>query len=412
MLRDAEAGASEPGVDADDRYFYLVPVAAADIGAVSAALYAVDSREPFGYKLEALGRDSRLVRFDVLKREFTINSDHELSLNFADEVRARDLLYDVATAEALLEVYLREAGLPASAVGEVLERRDVLLRTLAREQMTSPAAIAASIRDASANERDLEVALIISARALGFVAKHLSGATNPDGIAKFRDYPAGERRITLEAKSSAQVPSLGAIDFAGLAQHVTDQRADGCLLVAPAYPGGSRGDASAAALRAKQLRISCWTTEQLARAVEALETRDITARQVLDIVLHHFTPDDVAAAVDDMLSAPTHPSRTLASAMVDALQQLEGYGLPDQVRSLDMLSVEVARAGMAAPVQELRAALTALASASQGALAVHNDRVLLNTSVQELRRRVAATLGGQADSRRASTFRGRPEPER
>ena len=79
-------------------------------------------------------------------------------------------------AEVLLEVYLKERGIPGGVIGEVLELRDKLLRNLPNDHPYSLKTIAASLRDSASNERDLEMALVAAARALGFVAVHVSGA--------------------------------------------------------------------------------------------------------------------------------------------------------------------------------------------------------------------------------------------
>ena len=142
--------------------------------------------------------------------------------------------------------------MPPVIIGEVLERRDGLLRSLALDHPFSLTGLAAAILDSAASERDLEINLVAAARALGFVAKHVSGEGKPDGIAQFTDYPSGSRLITLEAKSSKDVPSLGAIDYAGLHQHMNDSKAHGCLLIAPNYPGKTREEDSAAAKRANE----------------------------------------------------------------------------------------------------------------------------------------------------------------
>jgi hypothetical protein len=210
----------------------------------------------------------------------------------------------LVTAEALLEVYLREHDVPAHTIGEVLERRDVLLRSLAQDHPFSLELISQSLRDAAADERDLEVALVTAARALGFVAKHISGDGEPDGLARFTEYPGGEKKITLEAKSSASVPSLSAIDFAGLHEHMKAYKAQGCLLVAPSYPGTTREEDSAAANRARQQKVSCWTVDRLARVVAATEARHLTAQDILNIVLKEFSPDAVSAAVESLLAKP------------------------------------------------------------------------------------------------------------
>jgi hypothetical protein len=397
------------GDDADEEWFYLEVPNLDEIDEVVSRLYDSQVRQPYEYVLEGLGKTGRMVKYVPAEQKFILNEDHELVVAFQDDPRAMDLLYDLVTAEALLEVYLRESGLPPHLVGEILERRDTLLRSLARDQVNSVKAIAGALRNAVASERDLEVALVIAARALGFVAKHMSGAKNPDGLARLRDYPQGERKITLEAKSSAKVPSLGAIDFAGLAEHVQAQGAQGCLLVAPNYPGETRGTSSAASTRARELKISCWTVEQLAQVVESMESHYITARQVLEIVLSAFTPQEVTERLEMLLESPEHAPRDLLRGIVAALRQLETYGPPDMVRSVDMLMPELKRAGITVAAAEVRAALPALAAASRGAMTMTAaNRFNLNTSVEELERRVSSLTGGVASSRRGSTFRAEP----
>jgi hypothetical protein len=405
VLATSDEDPDDRGVDADEGWFYLHPPTDTDIGSFVAKLYETETREPYDYSLESLGASGRIVAFYPDRRAFVINEDHELVLAFKDDPRAFDLLKDYVTAEALLEVYLREANVLPHVIGEILERRDVLMRTLAREQVNSPAAIAAALRNAVSSERDLEVNLVIAARALGFVSKHLSGAENPDGVARFRDYAFGERKIILEAKSSADVPSLGAIDFGGLHQHMKDQEASGCLLVAPDYPGGKKADDAQAARRAASLKISCWTVEQLARIVESMDSRDITARDVLSIVESAFSPLAVADAVDALLLSPQYPRQELARAVLTGLRNLEPL-IPDRIRSLDMLLGEVARQGIEVRTKEINEALAALVAASRGALTpLSNNRVRINTSIEELERRVSSWLGNLSSARRASTFR-------
>ncbi|WP_081815327.1 ATP-binding protein [Leifsonia aquatica] len=274
LILGQDAETPPGGSDADDSWFYLNGPPAERLSSIAAELYSVESRDPFVFRLEERERTGRLVEFTPENRSIVVNADHELALAFKDNHAARELLYDVAVAEALLEVYLREAGLAPHLVGEVLERRDGLLRSLAREHVNSPSAIAALLRDSSAKDRDLEIALVVAARALGFVAKHIGNADRADGVARFHDYPNGERKITLEAKSSADVPSLSALDFAGLEQHMRAEGAHGCLLVAPSYPGASRGEDAQAAQRARSAKVSCWTIDQLATVVTSLTTHD------------------------------------------------------------------------------------------------------------------------------------------
>jgi len=226
-------------------------------------------------------------------------------------------------------------------------------------------------------------------------------------VARFTPYPEGEQKIILEAKSSEEVPSLGAIDFGGLAQHVVDEGAIGCLLVAPAYPGADRGDESQAAKRALTQGVSCWTVEQLAQVVEAAEARHLTAADVLDVVTSKFTPDDVASAVSRLLAEPTWLRSELYGAVVDALRNLHGR-MTDRPRTIDQIAAEVTghEAFSQTAHADIRQAVIAVAGSSQGLLhVVGGNKVILRGDYDELERRVTQLTGRAAPPRRASTFR-------
>jgi len=217
------------GAEADEGWFYIEIDERADLKALVQMLYNAP-RSKYQYIYTERGTTSRLVKFNPATSTFWINADHDLVKEYAIQGRAR-ILEDFVTAEALLEIYLRESQVPPHLVGEILERRDDLLRSLARDHTYSLEAISKSLRDSITDEHDLEMTWVVAARALGFVATHISGSGEPDGIARYIDYPMGEKKITLEAKSSEDVPSLSAIDFAGLREHVQRHNADGCLLV-------------------------------------------------------------------------------------------------------------------------------------------------------------------------------------
>src|SRR5688500_3733608 len=108
-------------------------------------------------------------------------------------------------------------------------------------------------------------------RAVGLNAIHICGSGEPDGFAVFVEVGGeGERKITLEAKSSGGVPNLAQLDLAGVREHMDDAhyKAHGCLLVAPSYPK-DEDESSAVSNRATTNGISCWTVEQLASFVDA-----------------------------------------------------------------------------------------------------------------------------------------------
>ena len=402
----SSSGRDNRGGDADDSWFYLNVGDGETFKAVAKSLYD-QPRKKYKYEYSQTGRSGRLVVFDPATSTFTINAEHDLVRAHGDDPQARWLLEDMVTAETLLEVYLKEHHVPDNVIGEVLERRDSLLRSLANDHMFSFKAISSYLRDSSSEDHDLEVALVVAARALGFVAKHLAGPSAPDGVARLYDYPRGEKKITLEAKSSIGTPGLGHLDFAGLREHVVENEADGCLLVAPSYRGGARGDDDGAvARRARENRISCWTVRQLADVVAAVEARHIAASQVLEIVLATFAPEDVSRAVERLLSDPGWEVRTLYRGILEALESLEDR-LPDADRTVDLVAAEVSakqqfRSVKRADVEE---AVRGLAGASQGLLKLRDDRILVQGSLEELKRRLNGQTGISGPPRRGGAFR-------
>jgi hypothetical protein len=251
---------------------------------------------------------------------------------------------------------------------------------------------------------------LYSVRALGFVASHVSFAGEPDGLASFVDYPNGEKRIVLESKASGAVPSLHAIDFGGLHSHMKNPKynADGCLLLAPAYPGSSKED-SEAAQRAKNLRISCWTVDQLARVVENAEARHITARSVLSVVLSCFAPQDVAARIEQLLVEPAWKHQDLYRGILKALRDLENTGM-DAPRDVSMV---LALLGMRAEFrgikkEEVMIAISQLATASRGGVTYRpegGEKIIIHASWDEIERRVATLTGAPGAPRKAGPLR-------
>ena len=207
----------------------------------------------------------------------------------------------------------------------------------------------------------------------------------------------------MEAKSSVGAPTAKDIDFASISTHMTRHSASGCLLIAPNYQGDDNGNA---AVSARKLGISCWTVEQFSRVVGSTEARQISARDILRIVLAEFSPQDVTRAVGELLEAPTWESRALYSAVIRALRELHEV-LPKSPRSVTMIATEVARMTDFENVEEsdVYRAISDLAGASQGALLLRGENhVILNVDYDELDRRVETLTGDPGTPRRRGGF--------
>lgn len=399
-----EYASDKSGADANEKWFYLDLNDDIDLSEVANKLYT-EPRSKHTYKYSEGGATARLVKFDPSTSTFWINSNHELAIEYSDG-HTKTLLEDFATAEALLEVYLREAQVPAHITGQILERRDVLLRSLVKDHAYSLGNIAGSLRQSGADERELEILMVVAARALGFVANHVSNGGEPDGVARFNDYPQGEKKITLEAKSSKDVPSLSAIDFAGLREHATRENAHGCLLVAPSYPGSTKEEDSAASFRAIEQKVSCWTIENLAKFIDSVESRHLNANHLLDIVLNKFAPTDVEAAINKLLEEDTYNYQSLYREVIKAIKALRNK-LTDKMRNVSMIATIVTLNPEFENIEEkkIKSAITNLANSSQGGMIIREDNIIINVDIEELERRVAGLTKSPGDSRRLSNFR-------
>ena len=177
--------------------------------------------------------------------------------------------------------------------------------------------------------------------------------------------------------------------------------------MAPAYPGNALGEDSAASHRARKNKISCWTVDDLARVVEVVETRHIGAKEVLDIVLNKFAPDDVSDAVEKLLNEPTWEHRSLYVAVLKALRGLKGR-LLDQARTVSHIAAEVTRQQefMNVSQGEIRKAVADLSGASDGTLILKDDdRIIVNASFDEIDRRLRGLTRERGEPRRGGTFR-------
>ncbi len=392
------------GGEPDDSWMYLKVDPHTNVKDLANSLYAsVGQSRPYRYQTYRLGKTARIVSFDPSSSTFTINEDHELVHAYADQPGAQGLLKDVITSEALLEVYLREAGVEAHVIGDVIERRDSLLRSLANSHMYSLPALSEYILDSATNATHLEMAVVAGARALGFVAKHKGGSGEPDGVARFIDYPRGEQKIILEAKSSIGTPNAKDIDFAAISNHMERENASGCLLIAPNYPGGDTGNV---AMSAQSRKISCWTVGQYADVIRSAESRHITARQILDIVHGAFTPNDVDESVRKLLSEPSWERRELYRAIIRALREGKDR-LVSSPRLIAVIASDVARMEGFQSIAEadVRQAVLELAGASMGALLVRHDAIVeLNVDYDELDRRVQMLTRMEGRPRRMGSF--------
>jgi hypothetical protein len=397
------AHAGKPaGGGADGDWMYIEKVKAEKNEEIVEQLY--NSRRPYSFPRVKTGPQRPIARFNPENAEFAVNDDHQLVLAF--DSKYREMIDLIAAAEVMLEVYLAETGVPPHIIGDVLQRRDKLLRGMASERIHSAKLIAQMLREGASDYMSLELALVAAVRVLGFQVKHVGGPDEPDGLALFVDSDMSETRITLEAKASTTRPSLGHLDFASLRRHADARGAGGgVLLVAPSYPAEA-DEEGAASTNARQTNVSCWTAETLARLVEHAEEFRISARQVADIVATKATPAAVKAAVDVLLKEEHSPRPLYAAIMAALRSEVDGRIAPGDRRDVSGIRTLVNMGGMQSiNREEVRKALVDLERESRGLMEVHGDSVLFLSDLEAITRRVSRLTGVAGTPHTRGTFK-------
>lgn len=407
-LADAIALTAEDSDDATASVMKYVELPKEDVASIVKTLYG--SRPKYSYDYVNSGKLEPLARLNISTATFQMNKDHELVQEYSRSPEARRLLEDLATAEVLLEAYLRSSQLEPNAVTSILQRRDYLLRGLAHDHAFSPRLVATALRDARSNPVKLEIALIVAVRTVGFIVERIAGTGDTEGIAEYAEYEersGGTRRITLEAKSSInRQQSAKDLNFSAVRTHMDRHNAKGCLMVAPRYPGEDDEDSNVVSA-AKTLQLSCWTIDQLADFVEGIETHRLGAKQLYEIVTTKFSPIEVTNALDEIFeTTPSNPA-DLYNAILWSLRQLENR-LQQKPRDLGMIQAILSQRDNFANIDEetLRRSFIVMEHQSGGALILHNDgTVTLNGSVDHLASLIMNLTNDASSSRSISNFR-------
>ncbi|UAJ10622.1 ATP-binding protein [Glacieibacterium megasporae] len=407
-------GSNAVGGEIDRSWMYMENVDKTDIPQIVQRLY--EKRTTYQYDRVSMGKTQRLGKFDPTRATFLINADHQIVQAFGDDPMANQLVNLLATAEVMLEVYMVESDLDPFTIGDLLTRRDLLMRSLANDRVFSKKYIAQMLRESSDSDIDLELALVAAARALGFQVRHVAGSGQPDGVARFLDTAMNETKITLEAKASSGTPQLPQLDFAGLMEHRQQEGAAGCLLIAPSYPAPTEekvtrtGNPGAVANRASGGDISCWTIQQLATVVENSDRLEITTQEIAEIVTTKFAPRDVTAAIAKLLDERTDMPAIYAAVMSvldDMFNQEQDKGV---VRTISAISGALMYSHPHLKVGQdiVRDAIKDLARNSRGGMKINKDVIIFLNGFDEVQRAVAPLLGTVGAPRALGTFSSHP----
>ena len=157
----------------------------------------------------ALSQDDGIAILDINTGILTINTQHPFVATFVDDFsdsNRNEPLELFAVSEVLLEASLYETISNSNLVREVIDRRDGLLRALAKDSARRNASlIALTLFDSRNSPTAFEYAVVDAFSSMGFIAQRIGGKGKLDGIAEARITGAdGKRRaykVSLEAKT-------------------------------------------------------------------------------------------------------------------------------------------------------------------------------------------------------------------
>ncbi len=262
-----------------------------------------------------LSQDQPLAVFDVRLGMLRINTAHPFVAYFLDEFEDKKQslpLELLAMSEILLEAQLYQAGVGHTQIRETLDRRDQLMRHLARSVGKRNARIVAqALLDASSDQDALEVELVASFDSMGFEAVRMSGKGRADGrAAAYLSAKDGQRQgysVNLEAKSKEKTGAKVAAKTVGvstIARHCRANNCDHAVVVGPDFPT-TKGDAAALSEDIRDYRernptktITLIRIIDLARLVRLVPLKRIGLDRLRELFVTCSLPEEAKAWID------------------------------------------------------------------------------------------------------------------
>jgi hypothetical protein len=293
-----------------------------------------------------LSQERGIAIYDAETLTLRVNLLHPYVAHYLDQYdhQARNVPLElVAMAEVLLEADLLERGLSGDVVHDIMDRRDELLRMLARaSDRRNALLIAQDLQDAATNKDKLEETLVAAVSSLGFAdAIRIGGKGNPDGFAAAH-LPAGTEgdaqafTVTLEAKSKEAIGAKVTAKTVGVstvARHRDAKGARFALVVGPDFPASGGGESSALASELRSDRekyakdgkgITVIRVADLARLVRVAPAKRVGLPRIRNLFEKCSTPEESATWVDviecESTSAP--PWRDLLEVLWDLQKEL------------------------------------------------------------------------------------------
>jgi hypothetical protein len=269
-------------------------------------------------QLVELSQDQGIAVLDIQSGILQINLLHPFVAYFLDEYedKQRSLPLELlATSEVLMEAHLFGLGLEESMVRDSMDRRDQLLRYLARSQnKRSARLISQALEDAATDKSRLELELVKAFDSMGFNAIPLGGKDKPDGKADAnlsgRDGKPERYCVSLEAKSKEREGATVRnedVKVSAICRHRDDYGCDHVIVVGPDF-ATKKGDEAALVREIKDdtkksgKTVTLVRIVDLAKLVRIVPLKRVNLSRLRDFFQRCITPDESRAWIEKIAS--------------------------------------------------------------------------------------------------------------
>lgn len=351
-------------------------------------------------KYETTGDDS-FVKFRLADNAIVVNRDHPFVAEHSRTKAEKELLRTVAMVNLLSDVYALDIGIAPTALHEVREYRDRLMRFRAMQERRSGTYIAKlllQMQNDSSNSRRLEVVLSDALRYLGFHVQDLAKPGEPEGIASAYSTPTNAAAttenpspplysFTFDAKASKHdVAATGNIKLDGMVEHRTRYKANYSLVVAPGFSDG------ALANRCEQQKVTPITASDLGKLLEYTVAHGALPVTKLREIFEIFDPIAVSQWVADLKTWLETKRPLTLDIFLHALESLKGQ-VPDVLPAGTLAyACRTTLKAVSVTAEDVIALARGLSILIPDLVGIDNDKIVVNASSEKVAAAVAAQL--------------------
>lgn len=343
-------------------------------------------------KYENSGDDS-FVKFRISDSTIVVNKEHPFVVEHSRTKAEKELLRTMAMVNLLSDVYALDQGISPSALKNIREYRDKLMRFRAMQRRQSGIYIAKLLLQTqhdSSNSKRLEAVISDALRYIGFEVQDLAKPGEPEGIASAYPFPTSSSptqqnknpplySFSFDAKSSKHdIAATGNIKLDGIVEHRKRYNANYALVIAPGFSDG------ALAVRCEQQQVTPIKASDLGKLLEyTVEHGAIPLTKLRDI-FKLYDPEKVSQWVADLETWLNEKRPLTIDIFLKALKALKGK-IPDAL-SAGTIALVCRDTLHAASVkdEDVIALARGLSISSPDVVGVDGDKIIINASAEKV----------------------------